>query len=121
MKINVETDQQFLALAYALQGNYSNAVSTPKHLIRRILDRRVYYARDDVKGAYIFGLVPLQAVEAVEVDLKVPVMRSKGRKAISGEKIAEIWQMRLEGHSVRSIASELKVGRGTVEKYMNLN
>ncbi len=116
MKIDVEKDQEFLALAYSLQTNWSNAASTPKHLMWKIMPKKVYSAYDYRQRKTVYALEPI-CLE-MEDALKVPVMRSNGRKPISKEKVEEIQRMRLEGHSVRSIAKEVGVGRGTVEKYM---
>ncbi|EAZ84198.1 hypothetical protein CNQ87_10945 [Lysinibacillus fusiformis] len=42
---------------------------------------------------------------------------NRGRKPISDEKIELIKKLHLEGLSIRSIASIVKVGLGTVQKY----
>lgn len=116
MKIDIEKDQEFLELVYSLQNNWSNAVNTPRYLIGRILDRKVYAVYDQRLGRMVYSLDPNQPM-GVDGSPKIPVMRSNGRNPISKEKIAEIKRMRFEGYSVRSIASSVGVGRGTVAKY----
>lgn len=106
-----------MAVAYALQSNYSNAASTPKWLMRQVVKGTVYGRYSYVKGGWEYSLQPFEEREQEQPVKSVRIV-SKGRKAISGETIAKIKEMRLEGHTVRSIAERLKVGRGTVEKYM---
>lgn len=117
MKIDVEKDQDFLTLAYSLQNNLSNAASVPRYYVDKIMGRKVHRKYDYGLQKWVYFLDSIQS-DGVEVYLKDSVIRSNGRKPISKEKVAEIKRMRLEGHSVRSIASSVRVGRGTVEKYM---
>ncbi|MFW0068559.1 MAG: helix-turn-helix domain-containing protein [Coxiella endosymbiont of Dermacentor silvarum] len=42
---------------------------------------------------------------------------SRGRKSISNENISKIKEMYFDGYSIRSIAKEVGVGIGTVQKY----
>ncbi|MEK4702061.1 hypothetical protein MKX47_21410 [Solibacillus sp. FSL R7-0668] len=119
MKCNKETEQKILAVAYALQDNQSNAASTPKWHMEKLVKDRVYACYCFEKGQNIYSLQPFVANGTERDSVKGSKIVSKGRKPISGDLIAEIKKMRLEGHSVRFIATNLKVGRGTVEKYMN--
>lgn len=115
MRLNNEEWQKILAVAYALQTNKSNAASTPKWYMEKFIDREVYRAYDYVENKWIYSFEPK---EDIRVPLESVRIVSKGRKAIPEETIAKIKKMRLEGHTVRSIAEQLRVGRGTVEKYM---
>lgn len=117
MKWDSEEGQKILAVAYSLQDNQSNAASTPKWHMEKLVKDRVYVRYCFEEGRNVYSLQPFEAVER-ERPVKSVRIVSKGRKAISEETIAKIKQMRLEGHTVRSIAENLKVGRGTVEKYM---
>ena len=121
MKWESEEGQRVLGAKYSIQTNGSNPVNdTRKYLNELIFGDRASkgrigreYVGGEKKYRYYLeedGL-EVKAVESVR-------MVSTGRKAIDAEKIAEIRKMRLEGHTVREIASVLKVGRGTVAKYM---
>ena len=115
MKMNKEEEQLFLAAAYALQENKSNAASTPKGHMKRLVKREIgrRYCLETHKYIYF-----LQPIEETDIAVKPRRIVSTGRKPISEEKVKEIRQKRLEGHSVRSIAKMLGVGRGTVERYI---
>ena len=115
MKLNKEEEQILLAVAYALQNNSSNAVSTPKGHMKRLVKRKVnrWYCWETYRWIYF-----LEPEEETDVAVRSRRIVSPGRKPISDEKIREIRQKRLEGHSVRSIAKMVGVGRGTVERYI---
>lgn len=115
--MNNEEWQKILEIGHDLQTNHSNAASTPKWKMVRFLGGKVYERYNREKGRYEYSLQPFEEVTH-EQALKSPRIVSNGRKAIPEETIAKIKQMRLEGHTVRSIAEQLRVGRGTVEKYM---
>ena len=117
MKWNSDEGQKILAVAYALQSNYSNAASTPKTLIKRLVQGWVYGRYSYKKGGWEYSLQPFEEREQ-ERPSEARRIVSKGRTPISEEKIAEIKRMRLEGRSIRSIADSVGVGRGTVEKYI---
>lgn len=117
MRWDSEEGQKILAVAYTLQTNYSNAASTPKWHMQQLVKGKVYARYCYEKGKNEYSLQPFEG-RRQEQPVKSVRIVSKGRKAISEETIVKIKQMRLEGHSVRSIAKDLKVGRGTVEKYM---
>jgi len=110
-----EEGQKILAVAYALQSNCSNAASYPKELIRELVDGEVYRGYSYELGKWVYDLQP---IEKNGQGVKSARIVSKGRKAIPDETIRKIKEMRLEGCSVRFIAEELKVGCGTVGKYM---
>lgn len=112
-----EEGQKILAVAHSLQTNNSNAASTPKWRMQQLIKEWVYGRYCYEKGKYEYSFQPFEDKQVDEVVESVRIV-SKGRNAISGEKIAEIKRMGLEGHSLRFIAKELKVGRGTVEKYL---
>lgn len=113
--MNKEEEQLFLAAAYALQENESNAASTPKGHMKRLVKRKVgrWYCWETYKWIYF-----LEPEEETDTAVKPRRIVSPGRKPISKEKVKEIRQKRLEGHSVRSIAKMVGVGRGTVERYI---
>lgn len=116
MRWDSEEGQKVLAVAYALQTNYSNAASTPKWYMEKLIQERVHRAYNYVENKWIYSL---ESIENVKVPLKSVRIISKGRKTIPEETIAKIRKMRLEGYTVRFIAERLQVGRGTVEKYMS--
>lgn len=114
-----EEGQKVLAAKYSVQTNGSNPVKeTRKHLNELIFgdadsEGEIWCKWVDGKWWYFLERDGLKekGVESVRIV-------SKGRKPISEETAAKIRFMRLEGHTVREIASALKVGRGTVGKYM---
>lgn len=108
--INMEEDEAFFQVVKEINWNHSPATNNIKYYMRSLLS----------KHGYGWDYAESKVIKRVEVDLKAPVMRSDGRKPISGEKVAEIQRMRLEGHSMRSIAKAVGVGRGTVEKYSSV-
>ena len=112
---NSEEGQKVLAVAYALQNNLSNAVSTPKWHMEKLVKEKVHRVHNHVECKWVYSLEPIKDIRTPLESLRIV---SKGRTPISDDLIAEIKRMRLEGHTVRSIAENLKVGRGTVEKYM---
>lgn len=119
MKWNSEEGQKVLAVAYALQNNYSNAVIEPQSLMRQLVQGKVYRR---LKGGryfngYEYSLQPFEEVTH-EQALKSPRIVSKGRKAIDEGKVSAIIEMSLRGYSERQIAKELKVSKGTVGKYL---
>lgn len=117
MRLNEEKEQLLLAVAHALQNNFSNAASTPKWRMEKLIKDKVHVRYCYEKRNHIYSLQPT-VEEKTEVAVKSARIVSKGRTPISDDLIAEIKKMRLEGHTVRFIAKDLKVGRGTVEKYM---
>ena len=117
MKWDSEEGQKILAVAYALQNNFSNAVSTPKERMGQLVSGKVYGRYNYARGRSEYSLQPFEEKEQ-ERPVKSVRIVSKGRTPISEEKIAEIKRMRLEGRSIRSIADSVGVGRGTVEKYI---
>lgn len=106
--INIERDEQFQRLIYEIKGNCSPAVINVDWRLDILLREHGYeWARHERR-------IQERVVKAVDSSKIV----SKGRTPISEELIAEIKQMRLDGHSVRSIAKIKRVSVGTVGKYI---
>lgn len=111
--LNVEESELFRSLVSEIENNYSPAVNNIRYRVRKLLAEHGY------KWKYESNQVGLR-VEEMESRKEGARMLSKGRKTISVEKVIEIKRMRLEGHSVRSIAKLVKVGEGTVKKYIKI-
>lgn len=111
-KINVKEHKELCELMYLISKNKSYAVSTIDEKARDFLEKQGYEItcseREELKW---------QMIEE-EKDLKPRRIVSTGRKPISEEKVNEIRQKRLEGHSMRSIARIVGVNRETVKKYI---
>lgn len=114
-----EDGQKVLAAKYTLRTNGSRPVEKTNEYLNELIFGDAYskerILREWVGGKWWYFLerdrLKRKGVESVRIV-------SKGRKPIDEETAARIRFMRLEGHTVREIASALKVGRGTVEKYM---
>lgn len=114
-----EEGQKVLAAKYSVQTNGSRPVEKTNEYLNELIFGNAYSKgriwRKWVDGEWRYFL---EQDRLKEDDVKSVRIVSKGRKPIAEETAAKIRFMRLEGHTVREIASALKVGRGTVEKYM---
>lgn len=118
-------DQMQLAMAakYSVQRNGSNPVKDTRVYLDKLITGRenaqCFIERNWTSGKWVYSEVVEKREYYGEVESrKFNKMTSKGRKTISKDIINEIQRKRLEGFSIREIAKLLKVGKGTVEKYM---
>lgn len=114
MNWNSEEGQIILSVAYVLQDNRGNPAIKAKERIAELVTQRVYAKYDYGLHKSVYSLQPFENAKTNEKGYSNCV---GGRKPISNELIAEIKVKRMEGLSVREIASLLKVGTGTVWKY----
>lgn len=109
--INIESDETFQSLIREIKRNYSPAAININWRMDNLLRENGYEWNQHEQR------VQERIVENEGV-IKSSRIVSEGRTPISEDKIAEIRQKRLEGHSVRSIAKIVGVGVGTVGKYI---
>lgn len=109
--INIREYEELCELIYLISKNKSYALSKIDEKARDFLEKQGYKIVDEEVGE-------LKWVVNEKKDLKPRRIVSTGRKPISEEKVKEIRQKRLEGHSMRSIARIVGVNRETVKKYI---
>ena len=110
-KINVKEHTELCDLMYLISKNKSYAAITIDEKAKDFLEKQGYEITCSEGGE-------LKWTIKNEQELKPRRIVSPGRKPISEEKVKEIRQKRLEGHSMRSIAKMVGVSRGTVKKYI---
>ena len=111
-KIDVKEHKELYDLMYLISKNKSNAVSTIDEKAKEFLKEQGYKITCSERKELKWQVIK------EEKDLKPRRIVSTGRKPISEEKVKEIRQKRLEGHSMRSIARIVGVNRETVKKYI---
>lgn len=114
MLIDIETDQQFLALMYRLQENQSYAVINSKYIADKLLRyRTVYKYHDEKKNIDIYSLNSIKNLP------KEHKPRNKGGrpKVLTEQDIEKINLWSQEGTSNREMARKLEVSEGTIRNY----
>lgn len=127
MRYNKEEEQLFLELVYLLEDNKSKAVNAPKGVMAQLFPHKVYRKKGLYGGKFVYSLQPIpdfnrydEYMDQVNDAAKESrTMRSPGRTPISEEMIANIQELHSQGHTMGEIAALLRVGKGTVHKYIN--
>lgn len=110
-------DEKFVQLVLEIRGNYSNATNTIRWRMEQLLEENGYKMSDFLYWNGKYGIAERE--QSVKMPVESVRIVSKGRKPISEEKVSAIREMYLKGFSEREIARVLKVGKGTVGKYLN--
>lgn len=109
MLIDIEKNQNFLALLYSLQNNESNAVLQPICLARIILNKKVYLYK--LNNEYIYSLKP-------NFHLNEKKARKKGGRPKLQLDNYSVMYLKFEcGNSNRQIAKILQVSEGTIRNF----
>ena len=109
-------DEKFIALIVQIRKNHSNATSTIKWRLGELLREHGLSMNDFGWRERRYVRLEGEQIEKEPVEARRIV--SKGRNSISEEKVTQIGEMYLMGFSEREIAKALKVGKGTVGKYL---
>lgn len=109
MLIDIEKNQNFLALLYSLQNNESNAVLQPICLARIILNKKVYFYK--LNNEYVYSLKP-------NFYLNEKKARKKGGRPKIQLDNYSVMYLKFEcGNSNRQIAKILQVSEGTIRNF----